>query len=264
MGRAVAECFAAEGARVVVLARGQQALDETVGVLAELGSPDAFAISVDVTDRSGVDRSFAEIGERWGALNALVNASGPGSLYKPWQEVRDHEWLAFFDALALGAVRATRAALPLLRAAEWARVVNLCAMSIRSHGFGLAEYTAAKSALSSITKNQSLELAPDGILVNAVSPGTFASSMVIDYLTGVDADDRPERPRDDRGAPLPAPDDLPGIMRMISDQYGVRCDLGRAGDPSEIAPPIVFLASRRNTYTTGANLNVDGGSAFVC
>jgi NAD(P)-dependent dehydrogenase (short-subunit alcohol dehydrogenase family) len=61
---------------------------------------------------------------------------------------------------------------------------------------------------------------------------------------------------------MPAPDDLEGLMKMISEQYGVRCDLGRVGEPKEIGPAIAFLGSKRNTYTTGANLNVDGGSAF--
>jgi NAD(P)-dependent dehydrogenase (short-subunit alcohol dehydrogenase family) len=78
MGRAAAECIAADGARVAVLARAADQLADTVKALRERGSPDAVAISLDVTDASAVERRFAELGQRWGSLNALVNTVGPG------------------------------------------------------------------------------------------------------------------------------------------------------------------------------------------
>ena len=78
MGRAAAESLAQEGARVAVLARTQAALDETVDVLMSLGSPDALGLSTDLTSREAVDRAFGSVGERWGSLNALVNAAGSG------------------------------------------------------------------------------------------------------------------------------------------------------------------------------------------
>jgi NAD(P)-dependent dehydrogenase (short-subunit alcohol dehydrogenase family) len=225
-------------------------LDDTVEELLGLGSPDSFGVSTDVTDRDSVDRAFATIGERWGQLNGLICAVGPEVSDVSWTEVTDEQWLRAFDLGALSAVRCARAALPLLLAAEWGRIVNLAAMSARSQGYGLAEYSAAKAALTSITKNLSLELAPDGILVNVVSPGTYLTEQVrrhIDALpSAVDVDTA----------------DLRSVMEWIQRQYAVRSDLGRAGDPAEIAAVISFLASRRNTYTTGANVNVDGGSAF--
>lgn len=251
MGRAAAECFAAEGARVAVLARGRDALDESVTRLLELGSPDAIGISTDVTDVGSIDSAFTEIGERWGKLNTLVNAAGPAVSRKSWYEVTDDQWEAAFQIGALSAVRCARAALPLLRNAEWGRIVNLAAMSTRSHGHGLAEYTAAKSALTSATKNMALELGPEGILANTVSPGTFVSDQLRSMIDQLPAS---------HGV---SPDDLVSVMRWISDEFHVRCDLGRAGDPAEIGPVICFLGSRRNSYTTGANVNVDGGSAFL-
>jgi NAD(P)-dependent dehydrogenase (short-subunit alcohol dehydrogenase family) len=114
----------------------------------------------------------------------------------------------------------------------------------------LIEYTAAKAALTSITKNLSLELAADGILANTVSPGTYVSDQMERHIATLPAD-----------AGVSA-DDPRSVMRYISEFFGVRADLGRAGVPSDIAPVICFLASERNTYTTGANVNVDGGSNF--
>src|SRR5262247_2819878 len=78
MGRAAAECMADDGARVAILARGKEKLDETVAALLRRGSADAIGLTVDVCDPEAVDGAFAELGARWGALNALVNTVGPG------------------------------------------------------------------------------------------------------------------------------------------------------------------------------------------
>ncbi len=248
MGRAAAECFAADGARVAVFARSQGDLDATAAALAKLGSPDAVGISVDLFDHESVDAAMAQLGERWGHLNALVNAAGPldGGV-KPFEEFSDDDWHAVFDGLTLGPVRTIRAALPLLHAAPWARIVNVSAMSTKHQSPQLVAYTAAKSALTSLTKNLSMSLAPH-VLVNTVSPGTFASESFRSSLAQMpDVDET----------------DLHDVMRWIGDHYDNHVHLDRAAEPSEIGPVIAFLASARNTYTTGANVNVDGGSDFT-
>src|ERR1700738_90434 len=125
MGRAAAECFAADGARGAVMARGRHALDETVERLIELGSPDAVALSVDASNAASIINGFAELGERWGELNSLVCAVGPEVSQLPWDQVSDEQFVDAFVIGALSAVRCARAALPLLRAAKWARIVNL-------------------------------------------------------------------------------------------------------------------------------------------
>src|SRR5215813_5212482 len=176
MGRAAAECFARDGARVVVLARDQHGLDETAEALERLGSPDAWGIRVDLMQAETIDAAFVAIDRRWGELNTLVNAAGPGASQVAFEGVADEEWHAAFEVGALSAVRCTRAALPLLRKAAWARVVNVSAHSTKRQGERLAAYTAAKSAMTSISKNMSLALARDEILVNTVSPGSFASA----------------------------------------------------------------------------------------
>jgi len=249
MGRAAAQCFAEDGARVAILARSKEALLETAEALEAAGSPDAVGIPTDLFDTASVDAAMAQIGERWGHLNALVNAGGPmrGGL-KTFETYTDEEWHDVFNGLTLAAVRTTRAALPLLRAADWARIVNVSAMSTKHQSPPLVAYTAAKSALTSLTKNLAQSLAPDGILVNTVSPGTFASETFKAAL-----------------APMPGVDenDLEDIMRFIAEGFGHHVFLDRAADPSEIGPVIAFAASARNTYMTGANINVDGGSDFA-
>ncbi len=249
MGRAAADCFAADGARVAVLARTQTDLDETVEALLGLGAPEAIGIQTDLTDSTSIDSAVAEIDRRWNQLNVVVNAAGPFlSGVKNFEDYTDEEWLEVFNGVALSAVRTIRASLPLLRRASWARIVNVSAMSTKRQSGSLVAYTAAKSALTSLSKNLSMTLATDGILVNTVSPGTFVSESFKRMLR-----------------PLPDVDenDLFDVMRFIGRGFGHHVDLERAADPSEIGPVIAFVGSARNTYMTGANINVDGGSDFT-
>jgi 3-oxoacyl-[acyl-carrier protein] reductase len=246
MGRAAAECFAEDGARVAVMARTQADLDATAEALLAKGATDAVGIGVDITDAAQVEAGFAEVGERWGELNILVNAAGPGGLGR-FEDLSDAQWLETLDLGAMGMIRCVRAALPLLRAAEWARIVNVSAHSTKRQTAMLPAYTAAKSMVTSVTKNLSLSLADDEILVNTVSPGSFASPALKGWASSVGID----------------PDDLYAIMGGIAEHFGHPAHLPRAGDPNEIGPVIAFLASRRNSYMTGANVNVDGGSDFT-
>ncbi|MGZ4691065.1 MAG: SDR family NAD(P)-dependent oxidoreductase [Acidimicrobiia bacterium] len=251
MGRAAAECLAAEGARVAVIARTATALEETVAALEERGSPDAVGLQADLTVFEEVEAAFDELRDRWGELNALVNAAGPVDVgIKAFESLDDAEWVATFDIGTLSAIRCVRCALPMLRAAAWARIVNISAHSTRRQSPSLVAYTASKAALTSVGKNLAQSLAPDGILVNTVSPGSFLSEGMRAYLVSLPAE---------RGVD---PDSLTDAMRVIDEDFGHPAFLPRAGDPTEIGPLITFLVSPRNSYMTGANINVDGGSDF--
>jgi NAD(P)-dependent dehydrogenase (short-subunit alcohol dehydrogenase family) len=247
MGFAAARCFAADGAKVAVLARTQADLDRTVEHLRELGAPDAVGLRADITVKDEVDAAFAGLGERWGQLNVLVNATGPTGNLGPFDALADEDFLEAIDVGAMGMVRCVRAALPLLRAAEWARIVNVSAHSTKRQSPGLIAYTAAKAMVTSITKNLSITLAPEEILVNTVSPGSFATESFKAWAVSVGID----------------PDDLYACMRGIDEHFGHPAHLPRAGHPDEIGAVIAFAASRRNSYMTGADLNVDGGSDFT-
>ena len=116
MGRAVAEILAADGARVAVMARGKEALDDTVSVLGDLGSPDAVGISTDMTDPASIGAGFRDVADRWGALNILVHTIGPGA--GRFEELDDAGWDDAFTLGTMSAVRCVRAALPLLRTGQ--------------------------------------------------------------------------------------------------------------------------------------------------
>lgn len=251
MGFASAAAFASEGARVAIVARHISDLEEAVGTLVERGSPDAVALVADLTDAAQVSRAFEQVDTRWGALEVLVNAAGPVDVgIAGFDDLDDDEWQATLDIGTLSAVRCVRCALPLLRRGEFARIVNISAHSTKRQSPGLIAYTASKAALTSLTKNLSQSLADENILVNTVSPGSFLSEGMKEYLRSLP----PERGVDS--------DSLVDAMRVIREDFGHPAYLGRAGDPDEMGPVVAFLASRVNTYMTGANVNVDGGSDF--
>ena len=249
MGLAIATTLAEEGARVAVMARGTAALEEAVATLRAAGSPEALGISVDMSEAASIAAGFARIAERWGALNSLVHTIGPGDGY--FEEMTDAQWEAAFALGTMSAVRSIRAALPMLRSAEWSRIVTLSAHSIQRQNPRIVAYTASKAALSSVTKNLSKSLAPDGILVNCVCPGTIVTASFTENLKEILAAD---------GLDAADPTD---VMTWIDRNFHQPCDLGRAGLPEEIASITAYLVSRRNGYVTGATVNVDGGSDFV-
>jgi NAD(P)-dependent dehydrogenase (short-subunit alcohol dehydrogenase family) len=247
MGLAAARCLAEDGARVALVGRTSAVLDSAATDLAARGSPDTLALVADTTDAGQVTRIFDELSVRWGGeVNILINAVGPGSV-GTFDDLTDDQWRAAFDDGVLGMVHCVRSALPLLRKAKWARIVNFSAHSTQRQSVILPAYTAAKAALTSVSKNLSLLLAKDEIMVNVVSPGSIASEALVDWAASVGVDG----------------DDPYALMSAIDEHFGHPAHLPRAGLPDEIGPVVAFLASRRNSYMTGANINVDGGSDFT-
>ncbi|OAN36887.1 SDR family NAD(P)-dependent oxidoreductase [Mycolicibacterium iranicum] len=249
MGLAIAETLAEEGARVAVMARDVDALEAAAQRIQDAGAPEVIPISVDMASADSISSGYARVAKAWGSLNILVHTIGPNA--GPFEELDDADWHAAFELGTMSAVRSVRAALPLLRDADWARIVTLSAHSIQRQSPRLVAYTASKAALSSFTKNLSKSLGPEGILVNCVCPGTIVTSSFTETLRDVLAGD---------GFDSADPHD---VMAWVERTYGHPCDIGRAGLPEEIASATAYLVSRRNGYVTGATVNVDGGSDFI-
>ena len=217
--------------------------------LRSLGSPDAVGISVDMTDSESIAAGFDAVGDRWGSLNVLVHTIGPGA--GRFEELDDTGWNDAFTLGTMSAVRSVRSALPLLRAAEWARVAIFSAHSIQRQSPILVAYTASKAAVTSLAKNLAKTLAPDGILVNAVCPGSIVTASFTENLKDIFAAEGLD------------PADPHDVMTWIDNTFHQPADLGRAGLPDEVASLTAYLVSQRNGYVTGACVNADGGSDFV-
>ena len=246
IGLAVAERLAAGGGRIAVLGRDREQPRAGEGRCGGGRGGRSPRPPADVTKDDEVAAAFREIDATWGEVHALINAVGPSGAGR-FEDLSDEAWVRAFDQGALTAVRCIRHALPLLRRAEWGRIVNITAVSVQHQSTGLIGYTASKAALASITKNLARSLAADGILVNAVAPGPVLTGPIQAAVRAAHGD----------------PDDRHDAYRVMSERYGSAVDLGRVADPAEVAEVVAFCASAANTYMTGAHLNVDGGSDFT-
>jgi 3-oxoacyl-[acyl-carrier protein] reductase len=246
IGLAVAERLASNGGSVAVVGRRLDVLEDAEAAVKAAGAVDVLAAQADAGREDQVRATFEAVGARWGSVNVLVNTIGPSSAGR-FDDLDDAAWAAAFEDGVMTGVRIVRHALPLLRLAPWARIVNVTAMSIQHQSAGLIAYTAAKAALASMTKNLAKTLAPEEILVNAVAPGAILTRSIRYAVRAAGGD----------------PDDPHDACRVMSEQYGASIDLGRVGLPNEVAEVIAFCASPSNTFMTGATINVDGGSDFV-
>lgn len=254
LGRETAIAFAREGARVVVTGRGGDALESTVEILRREGSTDAFGMQVELQDPASIEALFKEIDARWGNLNTLINMAGPNlpSEGRDFTEVPDEAWQFYFDLGIMSVVRCTRAAVPLMRKAGWGRVINISSVSSRVGLPFEAPYMTAKGGLNALSKNMAWALAKEGILVNTVTPGVFRTEGSRQFMELSGVADRYD------------PDDLSAIWNWMNEVHGGRHGgvIGRVALPEELAPLLLLLGSRANSYIVGVNIPVDGGTDF--
>lgn len=230
IGRAIAELFADEGAAVAVCARSAEQVERAVGALAGKGVR-AWGRAVDIADGPALRTFVQDAGVELGGLDILVsNASGLVD------GAAEADWKTMFDVDLMGAVRSFEAAQPLLEAAAAARgdaaFVIISSVSAAETSSASA-YGPIKAALIHYAKGLAREHAPRGLRVNVVSPGT------VYFEGGVWGQVKAKDPE--------------FFARMIE-----RNPTGRMATPEEIAAATVFLASPRSSFTTGANLLVDG------
>ncbi len=169
-------------------------------------------------------------------------------------EVPDEQWQFYFDVGIMSIVRCTRAAVPLMRKAGWGRVINISSVSARV-GMPLeAPYVTAKAGLNGLSKNMAWALAREDILVNTVTPGVFRTEALRHVMEVTGATAKYD------------PDHLNEICQWMDDLHGGRGRMagviGRVALPDEIAPLLLLLGSRANSYIVGANIAIDGGTDF--
>lgn len=231
IGRAVAAGLAAEGCRVSLCARGSEGLDDAVRELRGRGA-EAAASAVDVTDEDQARRWLEETRSRFGDVDILVNNVG-GSRPGGDLAASGGDWRGGFDLNFFSALGLCRLAAPSMRERKRGCVINVASIYGREWG-GPMTYNAAKAALISLSKEMARELAPHGIRVNSVAPGSI-------LFPGGSWDRRRK-------------EDPEGIAAFVEREIPA----GRFGTPEEVADVVVFLASERASWISGACINVDG------
>lgn len=233
IGRALCLGLAREGAMVIATDRSAQACEATADAVTAAGGRAEWA-TLDVTDRASVSAIVSKVVERTGDVSILVNGAGICPRHGIDDPTLFEAWDAVMKVNLDGALNVTMAALPALKRTRGC-VVNIASIAAFVSTATSLGYSTSKAALKMLTQNLAQELAPSGVRVNAIAPGTIATEMTTAT----------------RNDPARA-------ARFLA-----RIPMARFGEPEELVGPVVFLCSPMSTYVTGTTLVVDGGYLAV-
>ena len=242
IGLATARALAGEGARVLLVARGEEALAEAARACAADGG-EAAALALDVTAADAGERVLAAAEEHFGGADVLVNNAGT-SRVRSLEDLTDEEWQEQWELNVMASLRMMRALAPRMAERGWGRIVNVASSSGKRPSSSNAAYSVAKAAQLSLSRAYADEYAARGVLVNAVAPGAVASGLWT--APGGLADQAAEQQ---------------GITREEALEASAgKIPLRRMGKEEEIAAVIAFLCSERASDVAGAAWSVDGGT----
>ncbi|HYM21945.1 MAG TPA: SDR family oxidoreductase [Vicinamibacterales bacterium] len=231
LGQAMAEGLAAHGAAVCIVSRSDEKARAAAKTIADTTGGRCSSMAADLSDESSV-RKLAIGLDRWfdGGLNIAINAAGV-NVRNPIEKITLEEFESIQRVNITGAFLLARELFPLLKHGPWGRLINVTSI-FSSRSFPLrTSYASSKGALLQLTRTLALEWAPHKITVNAISPGPILTDMTRPIL------------------------DNPEVYR----QFVANVPLGRFGEPHEVVPACLFLASPASSFVTGADILVDGG-----
>ena len=233
LGLASARALVDEGCKVAICARGAERLEEVAEALRrDSGADRVLAVPADLSTADGVATVVGRTVERFGGLDVLVNnvgRAGGGGIV----ETDDAAWNAALDETLFPAIRASRLAVPHLRERGGGAIIMIASIWGRESG-GRMTYNAVKAAEISLAKSMARELAPHGIRVNSVAPGSIS-------FPGGSWHRRQQ-------------EDPEGMAAFVRDQL----PFGRFGRAEEVGAVVAFLASPRASWVSGASVTVDG------
>src|SRR5579862_776392 len=229
LGKAVALALAQAGARLILASRDAELLNKTADSIRAAGSQ-AFVFKVDVTEEDQIRELENAVARQLGQIQILVNNAGM-NIRKPATEFSLKEWRQVIDTNLTSAFLMCRSFVPLMKGQGYGRILNLT--SIMSHIAlpGRTAYCASKAGLLGFTRALALELAPEQITVNGISPGPFATEINTPVLQN------PE----------------------LNQQFISRIPLGRWGRVEEVGKMAVYLCAEEAGFITGTDLLIDGG-----
>jgi 3-oxoacyl-[acyl-carrier protein] reductase len=239
LGRAVAEELAAEGAHLVLCARGKETLEQTAESIRKRTAVKVVAVGADVSDPKDAARVVKAAFDEFGKVDILVtNSGGPPS--GPFESLTSEMWDAAIRLLLKSAVELTRAVLPGMKERRWGRILNITSIAAKQPIEGLMLSNSLRAAVIGFARTLANEVAPFGVTVNNLLPGFTRTDRVQELAraTGGKA-----------GA----------SNTDIVARWEKEIPMGRLGEPREFAALAAFLASERASYITGSSIAVDGG-----
>lgn len=240
MGRASALGLAAEGARVVMCARGEAALEDAAAEVKRQTGAEVLALVADASRAADISRVVAEANRAFGGVDILVaNVGGPPP--GPFEAMTDEQWKTAFEQVHLSTVRFIRAVLPDMKQKKWGRILAIQSSSVKQPVEGLVLSNGIRPGIAGMFKTLANELGRDGVTVNMVLPGRIRTDRFLGHQK--DLATRAGK----------------SLEEWIATRSTADIPMGRIGTPEEFANMVVFLASERASYMTGCVVQVDGG-----
>jgi len=239
IGKAIALGLSQEGAKVSICARNKKQLNETAKEIASITGVEVYAVQADLTREDDIRRLVAETSERFGRIDILINNTG-GPPSTTFLETSMEHWREAVDLLLMSVVTACSEVIPHMQKRKWGRIINMTSFAAKQPAERLVLSNALRAGILGLTKTLSNELAEDGILVNAVCPGWTLTKRV-EELAKAKAKTTGKS------------------YEEIIKEWTSQIPLKQLAQPKEIADLVVFLASERASYITGAVFQVDGG-----
>jgi 3-oxoacyl-[acyl-carrier protein] reductase len=239
LGRAIAEELAAEGASVVLCARGKETLDQTADSIRRVSGAKVVAITADVSQPSEATRVATSALQEFGKVDILVtNSGGPPS--GAFDSFTSEAWDAATRLLLSSAVELTRTVLPGMKERKWGRILNVTSIAAKQPIEGLMLSNSLRAAVIGFARTLANEVAPFGITVNNLLPGYTRTDRVQQLASAAGG----------HGG---------GSQTNVISKWEREIPMGRLGEPREFAALAAFLASERASYITGSSIAVDGG-----
>lgn len=238
IGQEAVRAFAASGATTVLVTRSAE---RSAALAAQIEAPSrVLGLAADLADSTSLQRLAADVTDQVGAPTALVNSAAIGAPRTEFTTIPRAQLTTIFEVNVVGAFEAAKAVAPAMRAKGGGRIVNVSSIAAQRVMPGAAPYGASKAALNSLTQHLAVDLAPDGITVNSVSPGQTPTRL---------------RNWDEPAGGSPAP------MGSASQVAGI--PLRRRGRLEDYVGAILFLCSSLAGYVTGVDIPVEGGARLV-
>ncbi len=239
LGKAVALGLAREGAKVAIFSRDRVRIEAAAKEIHDATGAQVLAMVADAMRLDDIQHAVDETARKFGTLDVLItNAGGPPP--GEFVNLTEEQWQTAVDLTLMSAVRLSRAAIPHMQKQKWGRILHLGSLTVKQPYENLMLSNSIRAAVLGLAKTQSNELARYGILVNMVSPGIIETDRVVQLMES----------RAIRNG------------TTAREEYALaekKVPLGRVGQPEEFASVVVFLASERASFVTGAHLIVDGG-----
>ncbi len=240
IGRAAATALAREGCKVAICARGDTALTATAQTIRQQTMAQVLPLVCDMASYEDIKHVVAETVKTFGRLDIVVNNAG-GPPTGSFDDFAEESWQQAISQNLLSAIRTTREALPHLRRSGSGRIINITSVSVKQPIDYLILSNTTRLGVVGMAKTLSREVAAEGITVNNVCPGNIATERLVSLI-----EERAQR----QGIP----------MEQAMEVEEARLPMGFLGDPGDVASLVVFLASAKARYITGATIQVDGGS----